>query len=98
MEIIKTTNANTLTMKIDGRLDTNSAPQLEKELFESLDGVEVLIFDLADMPYTSSAGLRVFLKAQKMMNKQGSMKIKNACDDVMEVFEITGFSEIIDIE
>ena len=98
MEIIKETNANELVIKIDGRLDTNSAPQLETEVFENLEGVEKLTFDLEKMPYTSSAGLRVFLKAQKKMNQQGEMVIIHACEDVMEVFEITGFSDIINIQ
>ncbi|MBR2589774.1 MAG: STAS domain-containing protein [Clostridia bacterium] len=98
MDIIKELNGSELVMKICGRLDTNSAPQLEQALMESVEGVESLVFDLAEMPYTSSAGLRVFLKAQKIMNKQGSMKVINACEDVMEVFEITGFSDIIDIQ
>ena len=98
MDIIKELNGSELVMKICGRLNTNSAPQLEQALMESVEGVESLVFDLAEMPYTSSAGLRVFLKAQKIMNKQGSMKVINACEDVMEVFEITGFSDIIDIQ
>ena len=98
MDIIKEVNGSELVMKICGRLDTNSAPQLEQALMESVEGIESLVFDLAEMPYTSSAGLRVFLKAQKIMNKQGSMKVINACEDVMEVFEITGFSDIIDIQ
>lgn len=98
MDIIKEANGNELVIKICGRLDTNSAPQLEQAVVESTQGVEQLTFDLEQMPYTSSAGLRVFLKAQKLMNKQGSMKVINACEDVMEVFEITGFSDIIDIQ
>ena len=97
MDIIKETNGNKLTVKINGRLDTNSAPQLENEVVESLEGIEELVFDLSQMPYTSSAGLRVFLKAQKQMNKQGSMCVIGACEDVLEVFEITGFSDIINI-
>ncbi len=97
MDIIKEQEGNKLVIKIVGRLDTNSAPQLEEALFESTDGIEELVFDLAEMPYTSSAGLRVFLKAQKLMNKQGSMQVINTCADVMEVFEITGFSDIINI-
>ncbi len=98
MDIIKEANGKDLLIKICGRLDTNSAPQLEQAVFENTQGVENLTFDLKEMPYTSSAGLRVFLKAQKLMNKQGDMHVINACDDVMEVFEITGFSDIINIE
>ncbi|MBQ6381690.1 MAG: STAS domain-containing protein [Clostridia bacterium] len=97
MDIIKQKNENELVIKISGRLDTNSAPELEKAIMESIEGVEELTFDLAEMPYTSSAGLRVFLKAQKQMNKQGHMKVINICEDVLEVFEITGFSDIIEI-
>ena len=98
MDIIKEANGKDLLIKICGRLDTNSAPQLEQAVFENTQGVENLTFDLKEMPYTSSAGLRVFLKVQKLMNKQGDMHVINACDDVMEVFEITGFSDIINIE
>ena len=98
MDIIKELNGTELVIKICGRLDTNSAPQLEQALMESVEGVESLVFDLEQMPYTSSAGLRVFLKSQKIMNKQGEMKVINACEDVMEVFEITGFSDIINIQ
>lgn len=98
MDIIKEANGKDLLIKICGRLDTNSAPQLEQAVFENTQGVENLTFDLKEMPYTSSAGLRVFLKAQKLMNKKGDMHVINACDDVMEVFEITGFSDIINIE
>lgn len=98
MDIIKEANGKELVIKICGRLDTNSAPQLEQAVTESTEGVEQLTFDLEQMPYTSSAGLRVFLKAQKLMNKQGSMKVIHACEDVLEVFEITGFSDIIDIQ
>ena len=98
MDIIKEANGKDLLIKICGRLDTNSAPQLEQAVFENTQGVENLTFDLKEMPYTSSAGLRVFLKAQKLMNKQGDMHVINACNDVMEVFEITGFSDIINIE
>ena len=98
MDIIKELNGTELVIKICGRLDTNSAQQLEQALLESVEGVASLVFDLEQMPYTSSAGLRVFLKSQKIMNKQGEMKVINACEDVMEVFEITGFSDIINIQ
>ena len=97
MDITKEINGSKMTVKINGRLDTNSAPELEREVMENIEGIEELVFDLSQMPYTSSAGLRVFLKAQKQMNKQGSMCVIGACEDVLEVFEITGFSDIINI-
>lgn len=98
MEIIKNREGNKLTVSLTGRLDTVSSPQLEEDLFASLDGVEELIFDLAQLDYTSSAGLRVFLKAQKKMNEQGSMCVINACEDIKEIFEITGFAAIIEMK
>jgi len=97
MDITKEINGSKMTVKINGRLDTNSAPELEREVMENIEGIEELVFDLSQMPYTSSAGLRVFLKAQKQMNKQGNMCVIGACEDVLEVFEITGFSDIINI-
>ena len=97
MKINKNLEGNNLTVSLEGRLDTNTAPELEKEL-ESLDGVQNLIFDFKDLEYISSAGLRIILALQKIMNNKGSMVIKNVRDDVREVFEITGFSDIITIE
>ncbi len=97
MKIDKNLEGNNLTITLEGRLDTNTAPDLEKEI-ESLDGVENLIFDLKKLEYISSAGLRIILALQKIMNNQGNMTIKNVNDDVKEVFEITGFSEILDIK
>lgn len=85
-------------MALEGRLDTTTAPVLEKEVKESLEGVENLSFDLKSLEYISSAGLRVLLSAQKIMNKQGSMTIKNASDEVLEIFDVTGFSDILTIE
>ena len=79
-------------------MDTTTAPLLEAELKKSIGGVEKLIFDFAALEYLSSAGLRVLLAAQKVMNRQGSMKLIGVNDDVMEVFEITGFSDILTIE
>ena len=87
-----------LTLTLSGRLDTNSSPALEAELKQSVGGVKELIFDFSDVEYISSAGLRVLLAAQKVMNRQGSMKLIGVNDDVMEVFEITGFSDILTIE
>ena len=98
MEIIKNTNGETLTLNIVGRLDTTTAPELENELKASLDGVNDLVLDLVDLDYISSAGLRVLLAAQKIMNKQGSMIIVNAKPEIMEVFEITGFTDILTIK
>lgn len=98
MEIIKNTNGETLTLNIVGRLDTTTAPELENELKASLEGVNDLVLDLVDLDYISSAGLRVLLAAQKIMNKQGSMVIVNAKPEIMEVFEITGFTDILTIK
>lgn len=97
MKIEKNLEGKNLIIKLEGRLDTNTAPDLEKEV-KSIDGVENLIFDFIDLDYISSAGLRTILVIQKIMNNQGTMKIKNVKDEVKEVFEITGFSKIIDIE
>ena len=86
------------TINLAGRLDTTTAPELEKAVLENTAGVETLIFDLKELSYTSSAGLRVFLKAQKQMNRQGTMILRNVCSDIMEIFEVTGFTDILTIE
>ena len=91
-------NASELTVELSGRLDTNTAPELEAALKTALEGVEELTFDLEKLDYISSAGLRVLLAAQKTMNRQGSMKVKNANEIVMEIFEVTGFADILTIE
>lgn len=98
MTITQIKNDNCLTLKLEGRLDTTTAPQLENELSENLDGVTELTIDFAELSYISSAGLRVLLATQKKMNKQGSMKLVNVNEIVMEVFEITGFVDILTIE
>ena len=98
MEINKTAFGSILTIALTGRLDTTTAPQLEAELQSSLAGVSELTLDFSALDYISSAGLRVLLAAQKAMNKQGSMKIRSVNADIMEVFEITGFSDILTIE
>ena len=98
MELVKNQNANELVIEVIGRLDTTTAPQLENEVKNSLDGIESLILDFAKLEYVSSAGLRVILAAQKKMTAQGSLTVKNVNDDIMEVFEITGFSDILTIE
>ena len=91
-------NGNGLTFILSGRLDTTTAPELEEQLKKELDGVEELVFDFADLVYISSAGLRVLLSAQKIMNKQGSMKVINSSEEINEIFEVTGFSDILTIE
>lgn len=98
MEIQKTQNGSALVLALQGRLDTTTAPQLEETLQASLDGVTELTLDFADLKYISSAGLRIILSTQKTMNKQGSMKLCHVNPTVMEVFEITGFSDILNIE
>lgn len=95
MTIEKTLNGETLILKVIGRLDTSTAPQLEAEMNDSLDSAKDLILDFSELEYISSAGLRVILKAQKIMNKQGTMKLTGVNDTVMEVFDITGFSDIL---
>lgn len=99
MTITKNTENAVLTLALEGRLDTNTAPELEKEVSTDLtDDVETLILDLKELEYISSAGLRVLLAAQKKMNKQGNMVIKNANDMIMDVFQVTGFVDILTIE
>ena len=98
MEVTSAMENGTLTVSVIGRVDTNTTVDLDKYLEEHLDGVEALVLDLKDMKYTSSAGLRLFLKTQKRMNKQGSMKLINVQNDVMEIFDMTGFSSILTIE
>ena len=97
MEIIKNIDGSKCTISVKGRLDTTTAPQLEAELKSSLDNVNELVIDLADLEYISSAGLRVLLAAQKVMNAQGEMKVTNTKPEVLEVFEITGFTDILTI-
>lgn len=98
MTIQKTKEGTSLTLEIGGRLDTTTAPGLDAELRGSIDGVDRLVLDFASLEYVSSAGLRVLLSAQKVMNRQGSMVIKNVNEDVMDVFEVTGFADILTIE
>ena len=95
MTIKKEQNGNEMTMELEGRLDTTTAPELEAELKEALTGLTALTFDLSKLEYISSAGLRVLLSAQKVMNKQGSMSVKGANETILEVFEVTGFSDIL---
>lgn len=98
MTIDKKLNGQELEIALTGRLDTTTAPSLEAELKRSIGGVTKLIFDFAALEYLSSAGLRVLLAAQKVMNKQGSMVIRNVNDTIGDIFEVTGFSDILTIE
>lgn len=98
MIINKKEQGTELEIALVGRLDTTTAPQLETELKHSINGVTALTLDFAELEYISSAGLRVLLAAQKVMNRQGSMVICHVNETIMEVFEITGFSEILTIE
>lgn len=98
MTIEKVLNGETQTLVVAGRLDTQTAPELEKEVDAITSDVKELIFDMAGLEYVSSAGLRVILKAQKIMNAQGSMKLISVNDSIMEVFDITGFLDILTIE
>ncbi len=98
MEIIKKANGEELTVTLVGRLDTTTAPELEDELKDALAGVKKLVFDIEKLEYISSAGLRVLLSNQKIMNKQGEMIIRNASEDVKEIFDVTGFCDILTIE
>ena len=86
-----------LTIKLGGKLDTNTSPELDSKMNE-LEGMEEVIIDMKELDYISSAGLRVLLSMQKVMNKQGKMTIINVCENVMDIFEVTGFSDILDIE
>ena len=91
-------HANETVIEVAGRLDTITAPALEKTVNETIGSIKSLVFDFKGIEYVSSAGLRVLLGAQKKMNKIGSMKLTNVCENVMEVFEMTGFADILTIE
>ncbi len=97
LNITKTTENGKAAFDLEGRLDTVTAPELEKELKASLDGITELTMDFGKLEYISSAGLRVLLSAQKAMNKQGEMKLMNVNETIMEIFEVTGFSDILTI-
>lgn len=98
MNINKALNAAELTVTLEGRLDTTTAPQLEAELKTSLNEIDFLIMDFSGLEYISSAGLRVLLSAQKVMNKQGKMVIRHVNETILEVFEVTGFVDILTLE
>ena len=97
MTITKELNGKDLTVALEGRLDTITAPELETELKASLDGVSKLTLDFSKLEYISSAGLRVLLSTQKRMNTQGSMTVTNVNATIMEIFEVTGFNDILTI-
>ena len=97
MEITMNKSEQKLTMKIAGRIDTTTAPEFEAKVSEIGD-INELVLDFADVEYISSAGLRVILKAQKLMNTPGKMKLINVSDDVSDVFDITGFTDFLTIE
>ena len=98
MTIEKNLNGTELTVTVTGRLDTTTAPQLEAEFKQNINGVEKLVLDFASLEYLSSAGLRVLLAAQKVMNKQGEMVVRNVNETISEIFEVTGFSDVLTIE
>ena len=98
MTISKERKESALVLALEGRLDTMTAPELEKELKGSLDGVSELTLDFARLDYISSAGLRVLLSAQKAMAKKGEMKVTHVNETIMEIFEVTGFTDILTIE
>ena len=98
MTIDKIIEEKKLTITLTGRLDTTTAPQLETELKQNISGVEALILDFSGLEYLSSAGLRVLLSAQKVMNRQGNMTVKNVNEIIMEIFEVTGFVDLLTIE
>ena len=98
MKIEKELNGTSLVIALEGRLDTITAPDLEAEVKGSLNGINSLVFDMSNLEYISSAGLRVILSAQKKMNAQGEMKVCGVNETIMEIFEVTGFSDIITIE
>lgn len=98
MTINTTKNGNEVTLEVAGRLDTITAPELEKVIAEDISSSDALVLDFNKLEYISSAGLRVLLGAQKKMQKEGSMKLIGVCEEVMEVFEMTGFADILSIE
>ena len=97
LNIVKTVENGKAALSLEGRLDTVTAPELEKELKGALEGVSELTLDFAKLEYVSSAGLRVLLAAQKTMSKQGEMRLLNVSETIMEIFEVTGFTDILTI-
>ena len=98
MTIEKNLNGAELNVKVSGRLDTTTAPELEAEVMGAISGVTKLVLNFEALEYLSSAGLRVLLQAQKTMNKQGEMVVRNVNETISEIFEVTGFSDVITIE
>lgn len=98
MTINKSKNGSAVTFAVSGRLDTTTAPELESVIKTELDGATELVFDFSGLDYISSAGLRILLTAQKKMNTQGTMKVTGANEIVLEIFDVTGFSDILTIE
>ena len=98
MTIEKNLNGTELTVKVTGRLDTTTAPELEAEVMGAISGVTKLVLNFEALEYLSSAGLRVLLQAQKTMNKQGEMVVRNVNETISEIFEVTGFSDVLTIE
>ena len=98
MTINKIKENDSLMIALEGRLDTLTAPKLDAEIQGALDGIKSLVFDFEKLAYISSAGLRILLSAQKVMNKQGTMVIKNAGPEIREIFDVTGFSDILTLE
>lgn len=98
MKINKNKEGSTLTVSLEGRLDTTTSPELSKELDTALEGVKKLVFDLTSLEYISSSGLRVLLSAQKTMNTAGEMIVCGVSQDILEIFDVTGFSDFLTIE
>lgn len=98
MNIEKIVDGKKLTIALTGRMDTTTAPELDAELKQSVSGIKELVLDFAGLEYLSSAGLRVLLAAQKVMNRQGSMVVKNVNETILEIFEVTGFVDVLTIE
>ena len=98
LNITKVKDGNRADFSLEGRLDTVTAPELEQAFQQTLEGVTMLTLDLNQLEYISSAGLRVLLSAQKVMNRQGEMRLRNVNETIMEIFEVTGFSDILTSE
>lgn len=98
MKVDKTIENGKAVFKLEGRLDSTTSPELEKEIMDVIGDLNELVLDLEDLEYTSSAGMRVLLSAQRIMNSQGSMKVINVRSEIMDIFEITGFNQILTIE
>lgn len=98
MKINKTTENNTIILAVEGRIDTTTAPQLEAEVKSSDESAECIVIDFSNVEYISSAGLRVLLSGHKLMNAKGGLKLINVSEDIMEIFDVTGFTDILNIE